>query len=118
MQIFGLLIDINSVHLGSAEFRAKIDFCTTAKVLLSRGTKQGDPAGPIVFNTANTNFLRIVAASMQAVTVEGVGHHTAGEHADDTAIITNSPTGMNHLLTVNNVLATSVLQSACDITEI
>lgn len=64
---------------------------------------QGDSASPTVFDVVYNICLRMIVTSGHTITMKGVGNHNTGGYADDAAIITSSPSSMNHIL--NNVLA-------------
>lgn len=72
--------------------------------LTHTGGKAGDPASPTVLKIVYNICLRMIATSGHTVTTKGVGSHNAGGYADNTVIITKSPTSMRHIL--DNVLAT------------
>jgi endonuclease/exonuclease/phosphatase family metal-dependent hydrolase len=74
----------------------------TAKIPLTRGSRQGDPASPSIFNLVMNICLRMMSLSGRGV-ITPAGKHNSAAFADDKALITNNPSDMDFLL--NKVLA-------------
>ena len=90
-------VDILRNIYEDAWFQACTDFGETAQIPLTRGTKQGDPASPTIFNVLLNILLRMIATSGEAVQTKS-GAHNAGGYADDTVLFTNSISSMNSIL--------------------
>ena len=90
-------VDILRNIYKDAWFQACTDFGETAQIPLTRGTKQGDPASPTIFNVLLNILLRMIATSGEAVQTKS-GAHNAGGYADDTVLFTNSISAMNNIL--------------------
>jgi ribonuclease HI len=73
------------------------DGTTTARIPLTRGTKQGDPASPIIFNIVINVLLRMIALSGRALEVDNKKYNCAG-FADDMTLMSHTTVDANYIL--------------------
>jgi hypothetical protein len=98
-QGFGLPdVDVLERLFKGAYFKVRCKQGDTAKMFLTRGTRQGCCLSPLIFTLCMTCLLRMVSKCGQAIMIPGVGRMNTFAFADDSTFVCSSVESLNKLL--------------------